>query len=63
MCLNKSIAYKAKVDTRRPADKDRGLMKKSRQGMMMAGKTVTAVDEKKWTDLRVSDLRGGNYRR
>lgn len=37
-------------------------MQKSRQGIMMAWTRVAAVDEKKWTDLKVSDLRGGNYR-
>lgn len=61
MCLNKNIAWRAKVDTRRPVDRGMGLMQKSRQGIM-AWTTVAAVDEKKWTDLRVSDRRGRNYR-
>lgn len=43
---------------------DRGwgrLIQKSRQGTMIAWTVVAAVDEKNWTDLRVSGLRGRNY--
>lgn len=59
LCLNKQIAWRAKVSTRRLLDRGRGLIQKSRQGMMMAWPTscLAAVDKKKWTDLRVSDPR------
>lgn len=59
LCLNKQTAWRAKVNTRRLLDRGRGLILKSRQGMMMAGPTscLAAVDKKKRTDLRVSDPR------
>lgn len=43
-------------------DWGRSLMQKSGQEMMVAWTIVSAVDEKKWTDLRMSDLRGRSYR-
>lgn len=58
-CLNKQIAWRAKVNRRRLLDRGRGLIQKSRQGMMMAWPTscLAAVDKKKWTDVGVSDPR------
>ena len=47
------------MNTRRLLDRGRGLIQKSRQGMMMAWPTscLAAVDKKKWTDVGVSDPR------
>lgn len=64
MCLNKNmlaIVWRAKMQG---DQQDRGwgrLIQKSRQGTMIAWTVVAAVDEKNWTDLRVSGLRGRNY--